>query len=351
MHLDELRDEIANLDRRIVELVAKRVETARRIGEVKRELHIPIRNIPVEEKVVERFSLLARERGLNRKAGEELARLLIREAIEEQASLSKPQSIRKKVMIIGGAGKMGIWLDELLSSSGHLTTILDPLCQNNVGIESARDMDVVIISAPISDVSKILRNLHRICHEDTLVFDISSLKSPFMNDLREFARAGKFCSVHPMFGPNARSMYDRNLLICDCGNDVAVQEAMSLFDDHGARMTVIPIEEHDRYMSYVLGMSHAINIAFFTALEKSGIPLKEFERMASTTFLKHLDTAKSVASEDARLYYEIQRLNQKSHDSWDTYSTAVDLVMEASLDDDPAVFFDLMRKGKEFFRN
>lgn len=350
MNLDELRNEIACVDKEILDLVAKRVQVARRIGEVKRDLHIPIRNIPVEEKVVERFQTMAKDRGLNQKAGEELARLLIREAIEEQASLPKPQAIRKKVMIIGGAGKMGVWLSDLLSSSGHHITILDPLCQNGTDMEMAREMDAVIISAPISKVPEILRDLHRLCLRDTLVFDISSLKSPFMAELREFAAEGKFCSVHPMFGPNARSMYDRNLLFCDCGNTDAVQEAMSLFDDHGARMTVIPVEEHDRYMSYVLGMSHAINIAFFTALEKSAIPLEEFKRMASTTFLKHLDTAKSVASEDARLYYEIQRLNQKSHDSWEAFSAAVDMVMEASLDDDATDFFVLMEKGKEFFR-
>lgn len=350
MNLDELRDEIAGFDREIVDLIAKRVQTARRIGELKRDMRMPIRNIPVEEKVIKRFSAMAMERGLNQKAGEDLALLLIREAIEEQASLPKLQATRKKVMIIGGAGKMGVWLSDLLCSSGHDITIVDPLCQNGANIELAQDMDAVIVSAPISNIPDILHELNRICRDETLVFDIASLKSPFVRELKEFALGKKFCSVHPMFGPTARSMYDRNLLLCDCGNAEAVQEAMSLFDDHGARMTVIPIDEHDRYASYVLGMSHAINIAFFTALEKSGIPLEEFKRVASTTFLKHLDTAQSVASEDPRLYYEIQHLNQKSHDSWESFSSAVDLVMNASLDEDSHDFFVLMKKGKEFFR-
>ena len=52
MHLDQLRNEIARLDRQILELVAERVSVARSIGELKMERGLPVRNLEVEEKVV-----------------------------------------------------------------------------------------------------------------------------------------------------------------------------------------------------------------------------------------------------------------------------------------------------------
>ena len=55
-------------------------------------------------------------------------------------------------------------------------------------------------------------------------------------------------SLHPMFGPEA-SVYGRNILICDCGSQTAMDKAALLFDRTGAKMTRIPVEEHDELMS------------------------------------------------------------------------------------------------------
>lgn len=351
MNLEGLRKEIAKVDSQIWELMAKRVSIARRIGEHKRQLDLPIRNLEVEEEVVKRHLQSALTLGLNPQAVEEISRILIQEAIEEQAALPRPKKEQQDIMIIGGAGKMGAWMSRLLSASGHRIHLLDPRIDNGVKMQDASGMDVVMVSAPISKVDRLLQEVD--CHAapQTLIFDISSLKSPFLPTLQDMASRRKVCSVHPMFGPGARSMYDRNLLFCDCNNREAVEEAMRLFDDHGARMTVLPLPEHDRYMSYILGMSHATNIAFFTALERSEIPLTEFMGMASTTFLKHLDAARSVALEDADLYYEIQHLNQRSHDSWEAFSTAVELVKEASLQEDPQAFRSIMDRGRLFFES
>lgn len=350
MHLDELRNEIGRLDRQILQLVAQRISVARDIGRMKQEQGLPVRNLEVEERVLERHLNTAMELGLNPRAVREISRILIQEAIEEQASLPRPEGSQKDIMIVGGAGKMGQWMAELLSSCGHAIHVVDPQAQGGSSLQDAGSMDVVMVSAPISKVDGILRELDSLAAEDTLIFDISSLKSPFSGTLRTMAASKKVCSVHPMFGPSARSMYDRNLLFCDCGCREAVDGAMDLFDDHGARMTVMSLEEHDRYMSYVLGMSHAVNIAFFTALERSGVSLDEFRRMASTTFLKHLDTAKSVASEDPDLYHEIQHLNQKSHDSWEAFSNAVNMVKDASLREEPSAFRAIMDRGRRYFQ-
>ena len=41
--------------------------------------------------------------------------------------------------------------------------------------------------------------------------------------------------------------------------------------DQGANMKTMDVDEHDRFMSYVLGLSHIVNIAFFTVLEERHI--------------------------------------------------------------------------------
>ena len=77
----------------------------------------------------------------------------------------------------------------------------------------------------------------------------------------------------------------------------------------------MPVEEHDELMSYVLGLSHAVNIAFFEALRQSGKGYDDLNRAASTTFRRQVETSRDVASENSQLYFEIQHLNPFNKDA------------------------------------
>ncbi|MDR0524138.1 MAG: prephenate dehydrogenase [Candidatus Methanoplasma sp.] len=253
-----------------------------------------------------------------------------------------------RICIVGGCGKMGGWMARLFERSGHSVSIVDPASGNGLALDAAAGCDAVAVSAPISSVGGILAELDGICG-DQLIFDVSSLKSPFAGALRDMGGRRRVCSVHPMFGPGEASIHGRNIIVCDCGSAEAMDMAEDLFGGRGAIFTRMPVEDHDRHMSYVLGLSHAVNIAFFTVLERSGIPFSVFENVASTTFGKSIDTNRSVALEDPSLYYEIQHLNSGREDMWREFSDAVDAVRRASLSDDPSEFRELMDRGRAFF--
>ena len=84
------------------------------------------------------------------------------------------------------------------------------------------------------------------------------------------------------------------------------------------------LDDHDRLIAYVLGLSHALNIAFFTALAESGEAAPRLARMSSTTFDAQLDVASRVAQESPELYYEIQSLNDYGAESLEALSQAVE---------------------------
>ncbi|WP_227738504.1 chorismate mutase [Thermococcus paralvinellae] len=52
--LHELRKRIDEIDKQIIELLEKRVRIAKEIGEIKRELNLPIRDEKREEEVLRR---------------------------------------------------------------------------------------------------------------------------------------------------------------------------------------------------------------------------------------------------------------------------------------------------------
>ncbi len=348
MDLNELRDGIRQKDQEIIRLISERTELARQVGQYKRKNDLPVRNAEVEKKVIARYIEEGQRQGLTEEVMKNVSQALIKEAVDAEASLPLIMD-PKRIAIIGGAGKMGAWTAALMESSGHEVIIIDPASNNGLTIDACKDCDIVIVSVPIHLTYSTLSKLDSLCGPDTLIFDLTSLKTPIVGRLRAMSKNHRICSVHPMFGPSATSMYGRNLIICDCGNKEAVEQTKELFDDRGGNIRIMDVEQHDSYMSYVLGLTHAVNIALFTVLERSGYTFEDLLTVSSTTFNKGLDTNRSVASEDPLLYYEIQHMNQHRDEMWNLFSDVVKELREKSLDDDPEGFVSMMNAGRNYF--
>ncbi|MFA5861177.1 MAG: bifunctional chorismate mutase/prephenate dehydrogenase [Candidatus Thermoplasmatota archaeon] len=320
--IESLRVRIRELDQQIVDLAAKRTALARRVGELKAESGSPIRNYVVEAEVIR----LARERAaadaLSPDVAEEVVKILIRESLHAQEldrrgrTRASLVSNGKMALVIGGAGSMGRWFAEFLDSKGFSVSIADSRGTPN-GYAQVRDVaqaahafDLILIATPPSAVAGILKQLHG--RTTALVFEIGSLKSPFLAELREFASAGSgaaVTSVHPMWGPQTELLASKNVIICDCGNAEANRAAKALFEDTAANVFEMRVEEHDRYMASVLGLPHAVNLIFGQSLARNGLPLSELAHLGGPTFQKQLAIAREVASENKDLYFEIQKLN------------------------------------------
>lgn len=348
--LEDLRSDMRRVDDDIMELIGERLRMSKKMGIIKTSRNENIHNVNAERATIERFRAMGDMIGMNQEAAEELCRILIEQSIDVQASTPKGTSVKKKIAVIGGHGQMGKMIQRLLLRSEHEIIVIDPAAKNGMTIEDASDVDVAIVSVPISSVSGILDALDQVCREDTLIFDISSLKSPFTDVLKDMASKRNVCSIHPMFGPTVRSMHGRNLMICDCGSQEAVRMTTELFSEQGANIKVVSLDDHDRHMSYVLGLSHIVNIAFFTVLERSNIPFKELCSVSSTTFDKMIDTNMSVALEDPHLYYEIQHLNISRDKMLSELSNAINSVSQAALSKKPENFTELMIKGRQYLK-
>ena len=151
-----------------------------------------------------------------------------------------------------------------------------------------------------------------------------------------------------MFGPDTELLSGRHVIFIDLGHAEALRQARALFAATMAEQVVMGLDEHDRLIAYVLGLSHALNIAFFTALAESGEAAPRLVQLSSTTFDAQFDIASKVAEESPELYYEIQKLNDFGAESLDALARAVETVRSAVSAGDQARFTALMRQGHEY---
>ena len=73
-----------------------------------------------------------------------------------------------------------------------------------------------------------------------------------------------------MFGPDTELLSGRHVIFVDVGHEEATRAARELFASTMAEQVAMDLDSHDRSIAYVLGLSHALNISFVTALVESG---------------------------------------------------------------------------------
>lgn len=354
---DKLRNRLTEIDSELIELIAERQRTVHGIGEIKHAEGKPLRDFNREKIVVSAVLARAEKLGLDPGLAEEVIQTLIRYSLTDQERdrvAYEGVGSGKTALVIGGGGRMGQWFVELLSTQGHGVTIADPSIDDAPNHfrdwrDAGTDFDVIVVAAPLVRSNEILLEL-----ADTkprgLVFDIGSLKTPLRRGLERMHQAGcRIASLHPMFGPNTRLLTDRHLIFIDAGCPEAVQQAKDLFEGTMVERIDMSLDDHDKVIAYVLGLSHALNISFFTALANSGEVAEKLARASSSTFDAQLQIAAGVARENPHLYFEIQSLNEYGNEALAELCKATSTVQRLVEQSDEAGFVALMQKGRAYF--
>src|SRR6202167_5920221 len=360
MPLAELRRHLDELDRRLLQTIAERQATSREIARVKRATGYPTRDYARERDVIVGARSNAEQIGVSPDVAETVVRLLIRSSLttQEQASVvAHGAGSGRRALVIGGAGKMGGWFVSFLASQGFAVQVADPMAAPE-GVARVSDWrstdlkhDFIVLATPLGTTDALLRDL-ALRRPPGVIFDVGSLKSPLRSGLLALRSHGcKVTSVHPLFGPDTELLSGRHVIFVDLGSPEALAAVKELFAPTMAEQVVMSLDDHDRLIAYVLGLSHALNIAFFTALAESGEAAPRLARLSSTTFDAQLDVASRVARDNPDLYYEIQSLNDYGAESLEALSKAVERIRTAVLTQDYDAFVALMRRGRDYLED
>ncbi len=358
--LEELRRHLDGLDQRLIEIIADRQATAREIARVKGQSGRATRDYGREREVILGARARAAALGVAPSVAEALMRVLIRTSLttQERARVaSQGAGSGRRALVIGGAGKIGGWFAQFLASQGFEVQIADPHAEPDPAAAAAplqdwRDSDLsqdfIVVATPLGLTNHILQELAQ-RRPPGVVFDVGSLKTPLRTGLEALRAAGvRVASIHPMFGPDTELLSGRHIIHLDLGVPGAREQVEALFAATMVEQVVMGLDQHDRLIAYVLGLSHAVNIAFFTALAASGESAPRLVKLSSTTFDAQFDIASRVAEESPELYFEIQRLNEFGGESLDALARAVEALRSAVTAGDLQRFRTLMLQGLEY---
>jgi len=356
MSIDELRQKLSGIDSQIVRLIADRQQVVSDIGASKQSEGRATRDFERERDVIEDARAQAQALGVSPALADDVITTLIRGSLTSQEKsrvVAEGKGDGRRALIIGGAGKMGRWFVDFFNSQGFLTVIADVAATPGPGMcrdwrQAGTDYDVIVVATSMPACAQILKELAAE-KPSGLVFDVGSLKTPLKEGIGALRNAGcKVASLHPMYGPDTELLSGRHLVFIDTGCPQATTEAKELFAATMVEQLDMGLDEHDRLIAYVLGLSHALNIAFFTALADSGEAAPQLAKLSSTTFDAQLVVAAAVARDNPHMYFEIQHLNEFGEEPLNALCESAEKIRSMVADGNEDGFVALMEKGKKY---
>jgi chorismate mutase/prephenate dehydrogenase len=221
-----------------------------------------------------------------------------------------------KVLLVGGAGRMGRLLARAFRSAGQAVAVHDPGRRlagfPSVPLETAAAADAVVVSVSLEATPAVLGEILSLAPPG-LVLDVASVKGPLLPLYAAAARRSlSVASVHPMFGPGVRSLEGQNLIVCDVGVPAAARAAARLFSGHGLKVATMPIAAHDAWVARTLGLAHLLSLLAGSVLAREGVRVRSLDGLASTSFRRLSELAAPILHQAPDLTLPIQARNPET---------------------------------------
>ena len=302
--LTALRDQIDEVDKALLGLLAKRLELVAEVGEVKSRYGLPI-YVPARE-----ASMWASRRqeaealGVSPDLIEDVLRRLMREsyAHENDKGFKTLCPTLRPVVIVGGRGQMGRLFEKMLTLSGYQVRILDKGDWDRSD-ELLKDAGMVIISVPIHLTEQIIGELPKL-PEDCILVDLASVKNRPLQAMLA-AHTGPVLGLHPMFGPDSGSLAKQVVVWCDGRQPEAYQWFLEQIQVWGARLHRISAVEHDQNMAFIQALRHFATFAYGLHLAEENVNLDQLLALSSPIYRLELAMVGRLFAQDPQLYADI----------------------------------------------
>ncbi|MAI67724.1 MAG: bifunctional chorismate mutase/prephenate dehydrogenase [Phycisphaerae bacterium] len=335
-----LRDEIDQIDHKIVDLLRQRNDVVEKVAKVKKTTGFGIRDFTREQSLLVDRGQRAQQAGLRSEVIESLFRVILWASRDRQASLGAevPQAMKaKNIAIIGGNGGMGQLFVRLFAEFGHTVLIADQDTEQT-NTSAVQNADVIVIAVPIASTQSVIEEVGPHCKKDALLIDITSTKQqPIETMLQHFK--GSVIGTHPLFGPSVHSLQGQRIALV-CARDTNNWHDWLCHVLHARGLSVLETtaQEHDKAMSIVQVLTHQTTEVLGRTIQQLDVDVRKTLEFTSPIYLMELLMAARHFAQSADLYASIQMSNPETQTVLDALSEAGNELREVVVTKDKETF-------------
>ena len=303
--LEALRVQIDTIDRKVVELLAQRIEVVQKVTKVKQKHDLPTFHPAREENLISTRRAQAAEAGLDPDYVEDLFRTVLRNSRVGQLDTLGRRGVRPgaKVLIVGGRGQMGRFFAEWLRRSDYEVRVLDREDWPRVR-SLTRGIELCILAVPIDLTAEVAGKIGPQLPSGCVLADLTSLKRKPLEAMLQ-SHSGPVVGLHPLFGPATTTM-DKQIVVVAPGRQMEqCQWVLDQLTMWGNVLVETSAAEHDEIMGIVQALRHFATFSFGQFLHSRRVPIGRTLELSSPIYRLELAMVGRLFAQDPWLYAEI----------------------------------------------
>ena len=342
--LTNIRNQIDEVDRQLLPLLAKRLELVTEAGRVKSDSGLSIYAPDRESAMIASRRADAEACGVPPGLVEDVMKRIIRESYARESGngYRTLAPTRRPVVLVGGGGKMGSLFARHFEQSGYEVRILERGDWNRAA-EITQDAGLVIVSVPIDVTPETIARLPML-PDDCILADFTSIKAKPLAAMLA-AHRGPVIGLHPMFGPDVASLARQVIVRCDGRMPEACDWLPRQFELWGAQIHRTDAADHDRNMIFVQALRHFTAFVYGLHLRAEDVDLDELLALSSPIYRLELIMVGRLFAQDPALYADIIMSSPENRKLIETYYTrfgeALDILRRGDRDAFIATFEDI----------
>ena len=202
--------------------------------------------------------------------------------------------------IVGGAGRMGSWFAELMERQGFTVLRSDLDTELTPRAMTVR-CDVVVVSVPIAETLKVIREIGPLLPEDGLLMDLTSVKKAPLEAMLVHS-AAQVVGLHPLLGPEAGFNSGGRVVVCAGRGETGLSWITQVLLARGLTPVYLDADEHDRMMGLIQGANHFSTLALALTVSRSGFEASDLSRCATETFRERLARIRFMMEQPVELF-------------------------------------------------
>ncbi|QUM79577.1 bifunctional chorismate mutase/prephenate dehydrogenase [Moritella sp. 5] len=302
--LGKLRDKIDDVDQQLVDLLAQRLALVAEVGEIKSEHGLPIYVPERETAMLGKRREEAEEKGVPGDLIEDVLRRVMREsyASEKDSGFKTVKPDLGRIVVIGGAGKLGMLFVRMFRLSGYQVDILEQGDWDNADTLFA-NAGLVVVSVPINLTETIIAKLGRL-PPNCVLADLTSIKNKPLQSMLN-AHEGPVVGLHPMFGPDVGNLAKQVIVCCDGRGKEQYQWLLEQMQIWGARIYDVDSKQHDEAMTLIQALRHFTTFVYGAHLAEENPDLQQLLDLSSPIYRLELAMVGRLFAQDPTLYADI----------------------------------------------
>lgn len=351
VELEQVRHEIDETDKELIELLKKRQDLVIKAAKCKKDLGVSAFSHEREAFVLDNVERLARENELPQGLLSDIMKRVLRESYKlcSNTDFNYPRCLKEDgdVVIVGGNGGMGRIFADYFEKSGYKV-----LSFGHRGWDKAptylKTAKIVIVSVPIDITIDIIKQLSPMLREDQILCDFTSVKGPIVDAMMQYHK-GPVLGLHPMFGPDVKSLVKQVVVTCPQRDEKASEFLVEQLRIWGAHICKCDAYEHDKAMSIIQALRHFSTYAYGTFLASIAPNLEKLKDLSSPIYRLELMMVGRLFAQDPRLYADIIMSSKQNYELIKNFVQSVNQELDVVKDGDVDTFTERFLKVRKYF--